>query len=279
MTKPSFDIIETETTREELLQHLLLIEISEHMFSYIYFDRQKSKLMGFRSYAIEANPEKPSAELIAEIIAADDWLEGKAAETCIVYAYPESSLVPEELMVAGMQKNITELVYGTVNRGVVVEEAVSNWSMHNVYRIPRDINGLLKQHFPAAKHMHIYSAWLQSVTDRSDAVYVNFYPDHFMVMVLKDQQLQIMQSFSYQTPEDVVYFLIALAKQSGLDPHTAPLIMEGLIDEQSSLFAEIRKYFMDIRLRKPSSGINPGELLTEYPNHYFTPILNLALCV
>jgi len=279
MMKPSFDIIHQETRPDELRQYLLLIEVSEHMFTYIYFNRSESKLIAFRSYSIESHPEKPAAEIIAEILAGDEWLQGKPAETVFVYAYPESNLVPEELLTDGMQQNITNLVYGTVSRGQVMEEPVTNWNMHNIYRVPREISGFLRDQFPNAKHMHVYSAWLRSVVDRKDAIYVNFYPDHFMTMVIKDSKLQIIQSFAYQTPEDVVYYLLALAKQSSMDPHTIPLIVEGLIDEQSSLFAEIRKYMMDIQLRSPSPDINTGDLLNEYPKHYFTPILNLALCV
>jgi len=279
MMKPTFDIIELERHPEELQKYLLLIEVSEHIFTYIYFDRADSRMIAFRSYTIESHPEKPAAEIIAEILAGDNWLQGKPAETILVYAYPESNLVPNELLAEGIQNNITDLVYGTVSRGLVMEEPVTNWNMHNVYRIPREVSGFLKQQFPGARHMHVYSAWLRSVVDRGDAIYVNFFPDHFMAMVLKDQQLQIIQSFTYQTPEDVVYYLLSLAKQSELDPHAVSLVVEGLIDEQSSLFAEIRKYMLDIQFRNPSETINTGELLNEYPQHYFTPILNLALCV
>jgi len=279
MIKPSFDIIELETTSEQLVENQLVIEVSELMLSYIYFNPTALKLIAFRSYTIESQPEKPSVEVIAEIIASDDWLQGRAVQTSIVYAYPESSLVPDELFVDGIQKNITELVYGTVNRGVVLAEPIANWNIQNVYRVPREINGLINQHFPDASHKHMYSAWIQSITERLDAIYIRFYPDQLTVMLFKDEQLQIIQSFSYQTPEDVVYFVLALAKQSGMNPLETPLFVEGLIDEQSSLFAEIRKYFIDIRLRKPSANFSLGEVLAEYPHHYFTPILNLALCV
>ncbi|HSB94062.1 MAG TPA: DUF3822 family protein [Flavitalea sp.] len=279
MMKPSFDIIQPDTRPQDLLQHLLLMEVGEHMFTYIFFSRSESKLLAFRSYTIESHPEKPAAEVIAEILASDEWLQGKPVESVFVYAYPESNLIPDELLKDGMQQTITNLVYGAVSRGQVFEEPVLNWQMHNIYRVPREISGFLKDQFPQSKQMHVYSAWLRSVAERKDAIYVNFYPDHFMTMVIKDNKLQIIQSFTYQTPEDVVYYLLALAKQSSMDPHTIPLVVEGLIDEQSSLFAEIRKYMMDIQLRSPSSNISTGELLNEYPEHYFTPILNLALCV
>jgi hypothetical protein len=279
MMKPSFDIIQQETGPAELLQYLLLIEVSEHMFTYMYFNRSESKLLALRSYSIESHPEKPAAEIIAEILAGDEWLQGKPAETVFVYAYPESNLVPDELFTDGIQQHITNLVYGTVSRGQVFEEQLSDWQMHNVYRVPREISGFLKDQFPNAKHLHVYSAWLRSVADRHDAIYVNFYPDHFMTMAIKESKLQIIQSFAYQTPEDVVYYLLALAKQSSMDPHAVPLMVEGLIDEQSSLFAEIKKYIRDIQLRSPSPLIDTGDLLNEYPQHYFTPILNLALCV
>src|SRR5688572_24676305 len=105
MMKPTFDIIELETRPEELLRFLLLIEVSEHIFTFIYFDRADSRLIAFRSYTIESHPAKPAAEIIAEILAGDDWLQGKPAETILVYAYPESNLVPEELLAEGIQNN------------------------------------------------------------------------------------------------------------------------------------------------------------------------------
>lgn len=279
MIKPSFDIVPAESTREFLHQHLLLMEVGEHMFSYIFFDRQNKRLLAFKSYPVEKQPEKPMGEVVAEILALDELLQGKPEETVILYGYPESSLIPDAFFTTGVQKAATELAYGNVNRGAVLEEAVESWALHNVYRIPRETFGFLKQQFPQAKNRHVYSAWLSSFTSEEPALRLTFYPDHFIAAAIKDGQLQIMQSFSYQTPEDVVYFLLAICKETGLDPAQIPLLIQGLIDEQSSLFAEIRKYFLEIRLMPLPEHIDTGDLLNDYPLHYFTPILNLALCV
>lgn len=279
MIKPSFDIVPAESTREFLHQHLLLMEIGENMFSYIFFDRSEKRLLAFKSYPVEKQPEKPMGEVVAEILALDELLQGRPAETVILYGYPESSLIPDALFQNGVQKAAMELAYGNVHRGAMLEDTVESWSLHNVYRIPRETYGFLKQQFPHAKSRHVYSAWLSSFNGEEQALRLTFYPDHFMAAAIREGQLQIMQSFNYQTPEDVVYFLLAIGRETGLDPAQVPVYIQGLIDEQSSLFAEIRKYFMDIRLMPLPEAINTGELLHDYPLHYFTPILNLALCV
>ena len=282
MIRPAFDIVSPEYPAENRTDHHLVIEISDRLFSFVLMDAEKKELYCLRQYNFEWINKSSLSEQLEALINGDSYLQGNVKNVVVVYNYAESNLVPVGYFNIGLNKSITELVYGQAKKGLVISEKVKGWELYNVYRIPRDVHTRMQQRFAAGKYWHYYSLLLTANTQplpEVDVCNMVFYSDRFVCHVFTHGRLQLMQTWMYETPEDVSYYLLALCTRFHFSQETLEVRVEGLIDQQSALYTELLKYFQLVSPVAIPEAMQANELLQEYPNHYFSPILKIAACV
>lgn len=281
MLKPSFDIAPANTDDNIISDSTLIIEIGERMFSYLLFNRENNKLVALKFFYPDTQSPRSMAEMIAEVLASDSLLSVKYKETVVIYSFPESSLVPASLSNEQLDRAVTQLVYGNVQKGLILREPVEGWDMVNIYRVPRELQSFIEQEFNPSKYYHVYSLLLVSLNregEDRDLLKIRFYPDRFISLLIRNGALQIIQSFVYQTPDDVSYNLLAIAEQFDIDPASIQVIVSGTVDKQSALYNELEKYFLHIQ-NEEAAVLETNGLLQDFPDHYFSPLLKFASCV
>lgn len=280
MAKVLFDIA-PESVTDASTDHLIM-ELSRHTFSYAVVDKDK-KLMKLRFYELDANETTAMADELATIIGADAVFTNTNLKKTLLYNFPESQLVPEKHFQSDNAKALIELLHGDLNNGVVLSERIQGKDQYNVYQVPAEIHGLMERSFKNNKYWHYYSLWI-SASDKfpgaqlSSYLSVLFYPNRILVSAVKDQQLQLLQSYVYEAAEDAAYHLLNVCCQLDLSAETTPVLLSGMIDAASALYTEIHKYFGQASLEAfaDAEGI---PALGEYPSHFFSPLLKLATCV
>ncbi|MEP7258543.1 MAG: DUF3822 family protein [Flavitalea sp.] len=280
MIQPAFDIGNDQVNLENAS---LLMEVGEKFFNYIIYQHDPKQLLRVRQYNLESTLDKNIQELLEEIIAGDPLLNEPVKEKVILYNFPESSLVPESHFDIGMNKSVTQVVYGDAHKGLVLSEKIYGWDMYNIYRIPKAIHTLFQSRFQAGKYWHFYSLLLSSLNNAGiltgTVIRLVFYNDKFVAAFFSGGQLKMLQTFTYETPEDAAYYLLLMCRHFEVDQHNAALQISGLIDGQSALYAEILKYFPVVEYEGVPDTFNTEDILTEYPAHYFSPLLKMSLCV
>lgn len=163
---------------------------------------------------------------------------------------------------------------GTVQQ---VDDVSAEAGLINAFRIQQEWLDVVNRHFKMVKIQHSYTSIIRSViTTASDAlIKVQFYPAYIITVVMKDGALQFIQSFMYQSTEDVLYYLLSISQQFNLNTSDLTIYASGMIDLRSAMHSQLVKYFKDIVLEdadKSRLAIDMGQ----HPSHYFTPFFNLA---
>ena len=282
MIRPSFDIVSPEWNAEQQGDNYLVIEISDRLFSFVLFNAAREHIYCLRQYDFDWLQKTGLAEQLDSIIDNDPYLQGNVKDVTVVYNYEESNLVPEGYFNLGLNKTLTEFVFGKAKKGLVISEKINNWSLYNVYRIPREVHTRMQQRFSAGRYWHYYSLLLASSNPREEVFpvcTVIFYADRFICFIENSGKVQLVQTWMYQTPEDVSYYLLAACMRFGYSQENIRLRVGGLIDEQSALYTELQKYFLEVSAVTIPVSMERNELLREYPQHYFSPLLTIATCV
>jgi hypothetical protein len=89
----------------------------------------------------------------------------------------------------------------------------------------------------------------------------------------------LLQTYGYDTPDDVSWHLLDLCSRFNLDNQQVLLRISGLLDEQSVLYQELLKYFLKTEWEALPGNKSLHKVFEAYPSHYFSPLLNMALCV
>ena len=282
MLKATFDIIPETVRPEDLQNSLLLMEVGEKVFSYVLYNKQQQRFMGLRQYNLDFMPGKPVMEALQEILAGDQILQNHYREAFVIYHYTDSNLLPEKFFHIELNKPVTELVFGNAHKGLLLSEKIPGWNVYNIYRIPREAHALMQQKFAAGKYWHYYTIMLSGIekeTSGEGVIKVIVASDRIVAAVFKNNALQLLQTYTYDTPDDVSWQLLDICKQFDFDNQQVLLKISGLLDEQSILYQELFKYFLKIEWEALPGKTSLHEAFEAYPAHYFSPLLNMALCV
>lgn len=278
MIKTLFDISASEEAID-WQQCRLVMEVGQYTFSYAVLNGSK-RVLRMRVHELEASGNHELSTLLDEIIGADEVLREKMKESVVIYNFPESHLVPEKYFNINITEGLIELMHGDFNRGVILSEKIAGCSQYNVFRVPTDIHSLFQRHFARGKYWHYYSLWMECRQKQpgggDDYLTVIFYPKRILVAAVGNREVRLFQSFEYEAAEDVVYYLLNICRQFEFTPENIPLKMSGMLDESSTMYSEIFKYFGQAQLE---SFTFTTPVLEEYPPHFFSPLLKLATCV
>lgn len=283
MFRATFDIKPESISSEEMLGSLLLMEVSGNTFSYVIYHKSQQRFLVFRQYPLDYNPGKTNLETFRDILQQDELLQHDFRESYVVYNYTDSNLLPEKHFHIELNKPVIELIYGNARKGLLLSEKVYGWDLYNTYRIPREVHTVLQQKFVAGKYWHYYTLLLTGIgketTADSDEIKMVVAADHFVLTVFRNRELQLLQTWYYQTPEDVSYYLLSVCNRFHINPEEVKLSISGLVDEESNLYQEIMKYFLQTSWELLPDNVSLQESFAQFPRHYFSPLLKMALCV
>jgi hypothetical protein len=282
MVHPAFDIKRSDSG--DLPEDgRLLIEISGQSFNYILFTPSPHQLFILRQYRIYTSGDKNTRDILEEIISGDPVIAQFANNPVIVYNFPDANLLPSEFYRSELKGPVTKLVYGDTESELIFDEGVSDWNIHNIYTVSKDLHTLCRDKFKGGQYWHLYTMILrwskENEMPHGNFARVIFYNDKFITAFFINGALQLLQTFSYQTPEDVSYYLLLISKQFNVKPSQITLNISGLIDTQSPLYSELTKYFEEVNYEGIPSSYGTNGILEEYPTHYFSPLLKMSLCV
>lgn len=284
MLQPSFHIEADHIETEDFRLCRLVIVVDADSLSYVVMGIESSLPLCIKYFQFNQIKGRLQEEILREIIFGDELLTREINETYVVYNLPESTLVPDVFFDEKLNKEFANLIYGNLDKGVVVSEKVPWWDIYNVYRLPLDVQKLLQYKFPAAKQWHYYSLLLKShkkftVPVNTDTLRVVFCEEKMIVSVYKKGQLQLMQSFLYSNPEDVLYHLINCCRALNMNQQVVSLQLSGFIEKHSVIYTELVKCFFYVSFEEPEESMAKTDMLQPYPLHYFSSLLKMAACV
>jgi hypothetical protein len=158
-----------------------------------------------------------------------------------------------------------------------LHDNVNEWQLVNSYALPQSIFDELQQAFPGASCIHVYTPSLKVFNEVSadNEMDVYFVSNCFRVVVKKAQQVQLIQTYTYTSPMDVVYFLLKICTEFGMTQEETAVRLSGFIAEDSPLYKELYNYFLNLQFSSVSKLTLP---FNDHPAHFFTNLNNLVAC-
>lgn len=219
--------------------------------------------------------EMDAAESIDRIYAPYKEADLQFKKVVICSAFPEALLVPRKYF--SQDGNLLDLVYEK-QAGHQFYDFAGQWQLVNFYSIPEPVFQFISDQFPFVSFRHVYTPILKmnNVYDDPDQVWVHFLNKQFRVLVKKNHELQLVQTYSFETPMDVVYYLLKICTEFEMSQEETLLVVSGFIENDSALYRELYQYFLNIQFPELAEVEMPEH---NYPPHFFTSLINLATCV
>lgn len=248
----------------------LLLEIGEGYCCYAFL---KGTERTFRQIKYLTYDELEAEKKITQAL---DEIENEHCEKIVVCsAYPQSMMIPGQFN--HINSAFLDTIYDMPAQKSFTDR-VPEWQMMISYFIPDRIFDLIQERFSSVQFFHAYTPALKIYNGfvANDQIDIHFSTQQFRVLVKKEKQVQLAQIYSYKTPLDVVYYLLKICYEFGLDQSQTFLIVSGLIDKDSAMYSELHNYFLNIHFAQAPSYSLPD---SEHPHYYFASLYNLAACV
>lgn len=172
------------------------------------------------------------------------------------------------------------LVFGEHYQHDVRHDVLAKKGQVTAYLLDKTIHDALGKHFVLYKPRHVYTALLDSLLTReqlpSYLIHLQVYEDRFILVLLKEGNLQLVRTFQYKSAVDIQYFLISTLQQFPVVHTHASLEISGRIEEGFLDMTRLKKLFSEVTyLQAPQQPITAQ--LSDRPGHYFTPLFNMAI--
>jgi hypothetical protein len=265
-----FDIGSYKVVKDD--EPVLLWEIgSNYSLISLWTDDMKS----CRHVQVNMFHELEVEESILQIMSPYREVNLKFKKVVICSGFPEAILVPKKYF--AQDSSLLSYVYNAEEHRPFYDFA-GQWQLVNLYSIPATVLQIISDHFPFVSFRHVYTPSLKvpNEVDASDQISVHFINKQFRVLVKKANALQLVQTYSFTVPMDVVYYLLKICQEFGMSQEEIHITISGFIDQESALYKELYQYFLNIDFARHVEVDMPEH---HYPHHYFTSLYNLASCV
>lgn len=270
------------STELDSTQHRLVMEIGKHFINYVIIDKDNNiKALKYQQTTTPSGKEWYDA--IIDGLQAEKWIHQSFQQAVVIYSLAEQILIPETYFNIDHNRSMLDAIHGDLHKGVTLSEKVHGWDAYNVYRIPTELHQYLQQQFDKIQSWHNFTLTLQYCdkmdSHRNDKMVVTFYQHTLMLAVIKNSQLKLVQTMGYQTAEDAAFYLLQACQTYDLPPATSLIILDGMIEEDSTVYRELHKYFGQLVWNQLPVGIQLPEIVGAYPEQFFSPLLKMTLCV
>jgi hypothetical protein len=273
---PTFKIESAETAAQNAR---LVLLAGPDTFSFI-ISGAENNFISLQSYHLpaETNADMAAARL-KEIISSQDVLRQDFEKVVVIYCFPAALIVPGQFAAENNKKEMLELIFGDQHDALIKKDTDAVQNRQVVYSTDKQTASVFNYIFPTHTDKHLYSLLPGIAGLHSNGLYCIFFNSSFTVLLLKEGKLQVVQTYSYKSPEDVVYYLLHVCESFDAEVNNTTVYLNGMISLDSRLYSEISKYFLEIDFGSLPGTITYPEGIHEYPAHFFSYLVALSQCV
>ncbi len=259
---------------------LLMIEIGKLHLGCWLKDAGNDKIYSFELFQYEVTDQENIAEIFRQVKLHSKLLNSDYEYSQILWEHEECLLVPLKYYKKELQESFLSKVFGDKNDYTSYCSPKENEKQlvdENVFIFRNSVlwNDAALIHFPKAASSHKYETILKTWEKNKENFHTNFlqlffYNQHFILLAVKEQKLQLINGFQYQIPADVLYHSLNVCERLQINKEEAVFYLSGLIDLNSGLYSELNQYLLHLKLLQPVAETFAAKEFQDYPLHYFS---------
>ena len=274
---PTFQIVPQSSRVLQYEQCRLIIDAGQNHFSFAVQLIDTNEFVALEYYQFKVDKQ----DELRQLLLTHNLLQQQYGAVQVFYNNANGLLIPDRYYQEDHTSQWLELVNGDLHEELPLQDNIAEMEVKHVYSVSPGLHEELVRKYPMASFSHFNTGWLKKKfkhQQKATLMEVVLYPSHIIVSLWKQDQLHIIQCYEYDTPEDVAWWLLNIAYQWEMSPSELPVVVSGLVEIQSPMYSEIKKYFLEVELDTRPSVFQYDFSFDNYPQHFFSPIFSLALC-
>ena len=276
-------LVDATFLKEKTNLYHLSIQADLNGFSFCVFDNHQQKHIVFRKYILQTHMLIENfLKQTEELFKADDLLLLPYASSSFMFLSPKSTLIPDSYFDKNQLKSYFEFNHPLDTLDEIHYNYIPSVDAYNVFTLHNYIATAFSNQFKGIRFYHQAMPFIEKVLEYSTAnqkevVAIGLYHHFFDIMISSGDRLKLYNTFQYNGPSDVLYFILFICKQFNINPRQLELLLSGELSDLMTYSEAIREYIPGMQYMK-SSGSNLADGLTRIKESRYFTLLNLAAC-
>ena len=239
----------------------LSIQFNLDGFSFCITDNTSEEILYFYEYLFKEKKITPESLLkkIEELFKTDSYLQKDFSSVSVVHQNNLSCLVPNTYFSENKLSEYLNFNIKTLTSDFITFDDIQSIKAKNVYIPYVNINNFLFQNFGEFEYKHHLTIFIEKLISINNSdekvVYVNVSSDSFDVVVIQNKQLYFSNSFSFETKEDFIYYILFTFEQLKLDVEEIQLYFTGDVELESELYTITYQYIRNVLFLESNNPI------------------------
>ena len=256
----------------------LSIQLSLDGFSFCIINKTEKQVEKLEHFPFKDNSPGPETLLknIEDLFKKEKALQKRYGSVNITHVNQLSTLVPKSLFDEDRIRDYIKFSSKTYTNDYLVYDELENHDLINVYIPFVNVNNFFLERFGSFEYKHFSTVFVNTLLNtfkfsEHPHMFAHIGEKQFEIMVIAHDKLLFYNSFSYQTKEDFIYYVLFTAEQLELNPETFELVMAGKIDAESDFYKMAYAYVRKVSLLENRSQFKfPSNIKEETKRKYFT---------
>lgn len=259
----------------------LILEIGSSEIACLVKNGETQQITAFELFQLDKGSNDWS-DVFFELRTSSNIINCSFRQTDCYFNFEETVIMPEQKFSITAAEDYLALLFGEKTGFEIKHDALAGKeSMVNAYRVKKAIHEWIERHVILYQPHHIYSRILADLFAKELPegffVKIQFYRKHFILTVFKEGKLQLIQTFHYTVPEDILYHVMNTIQQLHIGDTTSTLEISGMLDTESALYLQLTKLFTATSIESIDTDAVTAFTHQGYPLHYFTPYFKLTV--
>lgn len=236
-------------------ENIASIQLSLDGFSFSVLDTKKQTISSLSHFPFKHKARSPEEllEFVEGIYQQNEQLSKRPGEVKICHVNPFSSLVPAPLFDEERSRDYLKYSSKTFQNDYIVYDELTSHDMVNVYIPFVNVNNFFLEKYGSFEYRHFSSVLIESLLDtfkysEHPHVFAHIGKGHMELLVIKEQQCQLYNSFQFETAADFIYYVLFTAEQLQLDPEKFECVLLGEVSKDDALYSMAYKYIRKVSL-------------------------------
>ncbi|MCB9335559.1 MAG: DUF3822 family protein [Flavobacteriales bacterium] len=281
---PHISLIDKSFSESNSNQYFLYLQLGKSGLIYTVFDPQNAQFLVLEQFLFnDVYSDYSITNYLNNILDNSQLLKLNFKKFQVAYINQRATLIPNAIFNVEELKKYHAFNFSELEEDYFFHDKLLNADCMNVFSIPdyithsfQSISNVSFHHFSSAI---IEASILNTKTGNNDfSIDVNVLPSSFQITVIKNQKLELYNSFTYQTSEDFIYYLLFVFNQLQIKPEESTINLSGEVEKNSAIYEMLFKYIKQINFSSRPKNLKYSYTFSDIPAHYYHSLFNQYLC-
>jgi len=239
----------------------LSIQFNLDGFSFCISNNTSNETVYFSEYEFDEKQGTPESLLkqIEAIFKTDIQLQKDFSSVLVIHQNDLFTLVPNAYFSEDKLLEYLDFNIKTIATDFITFDNIESMNAKNVYVPYVNINNYLFQNFGEFEYKHHLTILIEKLislpASKERKVYINVSKENFDIVILQNKKIEFSNSFSFETKEDFMYYILFTFEQLKIDVEEVKIYFTGAIDIETEIYKITYQYVRNIFFLESTSKI------------------------